>query len=105
MIRKAFVMSVNPGCETEYIRRHTPIWPELETILKEHGVRNYSIFLLAETRQLFAYVEIESEGRWAAIAATPECQEWWRHMADLMPHHEKDHSPIAEATIEVFHLD
>ena len=53
MIRKAFVMSVNAGQETEYERRHRPIWPELEAVLKSHGVHNYSIFLHAETRQLF----------------------------------------------------
>ena len=103
-MRKAFVMSVNSGTEVEYKRRHNPIWPELEGTLKAHGVRNYSIFLVAETNQLFAYAEIASEGQWAAIAATPECQEWWHHMADLMPHNE-DHSPITEPAVEVFHLD
>ena len=29
MIRKAFRMSVNEGQETEYERRHNPIWQEL----------------------------------------------------------------------------
>ena len=52
MIRKAFVMSVDAGREAEYERRHRPIWPELEALLKAHGVHNYSIFLHAETRQL-----------------------------------------------------
>ena len=33
MIRKAFVMQVNAGSEAEYIRRHNPIWPELEAVL------------------------------------------------------------------------
>ena len=104
MIRKAFVMSVHPGAESKYAQRHNPIWPELESALKAHGVHNYSIYLLAETQQLFAYAEIESERQWAAIAATPECQEWWHHMADLMPHNE-DHSPIVQEMSEVFHLD
>ncbi len=36
-IRKAFVMSVNPGQESEYEKRHRLIWPELEATLKEHG--------------------------------------------------------------------
>jgi L-rhamnose mutarotase len=103
-MRKAFVMAVNSGSEAEYTRRHHPIWPELEATLKAHGVRNYSIFLLERTRQLFAYAEIDSETQWAAIAATPECQRWWRSMADLMPHN-ADHSPVAEETVEVFHLD
>ena len=103
MIRKAFVMSVHPGSEAEYARRHSPIWPELEAVLKNHGVHRYSIFLHPETRQLFAYAEIESEERWAAIASTPECRRWWIHMADVMPAN-PDSSPIAHALPEVFHL-
>jgi len=40
-IRKAFVMSVNPGLGEEYERRHNPIWLDLERVLKDHGVSNY----------------------------------------------------------------
>jgi L-rhamnose mutarotase len=104
VIRKSFVMTVNPGAEEEYERRHRPVWPDLERALREHGVSNYSIFLHEQTRQLFAYVEIEDEDRWAAIAATPECGRWWRHMAELMPHN-VDHSPVSADLREVFHLD
>jgi len=104
MIRQAFVMSVNPGHEQEYERRHRPIWPELEKVLKDHGVHNYSIFLHPGTRQLFAYAEIEDEARWSAIAATPECQRWWIHMGDVMPSN-PDHSPVATTLREVFHID
>jgi L-rhamnose mutarotase len=103
MIRQAFVMSVAAGFETEYERRHRPIWPELEAVLKSHGVSNYSIFLLPQTRQLFAYVEIEDEARWQAIAGTEVCRRWWQHMAPIMPHH-ADQSPIAAELREVFHL-
>ena len=39
-IRKVFLMSVNAGAEEEYIKRHNPIWPELEQVLKDHGVSN-----------------------------------------------------------------
>jgi len=96
-------MTVNAGSEAEYQRRHSPIWPELERVLKAHGVHNYSIFLLPETRQLFAYAEIEDEGRWAAIAQTPECQRWWAHMADIMPTN-ADNSPRSVPLTEVFRL-
>ena len=34
MMRIAFRMQVHPGQEAEYIRRHNPIWPELEAALK-----------------------------------------------------------------------
>ena len=104
VIRKAFVMSVDAGREQEYERRHRPIWPELEAVLKQHGVHNYSIFLLPETRQLFAYAEIEDAEKWAAIAQTDVCQRWWRHMSDVMPSN-PDHSPVAIEMREVFHID
>jgi L-rhamnose mutarotase len=104
MIRKTFVMSVNAGCEAEYERRHRPIWPELEKVLRDHGAHNYSIHLHPETRQLFGYVEIEDEARWRAVAATPECQRWWQSMCALMPSN-ADHSPVAVELREVFHLD
>ncbi len=104
MIRKAFVMSVHPGHEEEYERRHRPIWPELERVLKEHGVHNYSIFLCPDTRQLFGYIEIEDEARWKAIAGTPECARWWHHMRELMPT-DAENRPVSRELREVFHLD
>jgi len=96
-------MSVNAGSEIEYERRHNPIWHELESVLKAHGVISYSIYLHPQTRQLFAYAEVEDEARWTAIASTPECGRWWRHMADIMPYNSDD-SPIALDLKEVFHL-
>jgi L-rhamnose mutarotase len=104
MIRKAFVMSVNEGSEVEYERRHSPIWPELAETLKAHGVHNYSIFLHEATRQLFGYVQIEDEARWAAIAQTAICRKWWAHMKEIMPSH-PDNSPVSIELREVFHID
>lgn len=103
MIRKAFVMQVHPGREAEYARRHQPIWDELAATLRAQGAHNYSIFLHPDTRQLFAYVEVESEERWAAVAQTEVCQRWWKFMGDLMPGN-PDSSPVARDLQEVFHL-
>lgn len=104
MLRKAFVMSVYEGKEAEYERRHRPIWPELEKVLLEHGVRTYSIFLHPETRQLFAYVEIEDEARWQAVAKTEVCQRWWAYMKEIMPSN-PDNSPVSVELREVFHIE
>src|ERR1700693_250494 len=101
MIRKCFVMQLNQGAEEEYRRRHDPIWSELEETLRAHGVHNYSIFLHPQTRQLFAYAEIEDEARWNAIAKTSICQKWWKHMGDVMPSN-PDSSPVALGLNEVF---
>lgn len=104
MIRKAFAMKVDPDKHKEYRDRHNPIWPELEKTLKSHGVHNYSIFLMPETNQLFAYVEIEDEERWQNIAKTDICKKWWKHMREIMPSN-PDNSPISTELKEVFHID
>lgn len=104
MIRKAFLMNLKPGHQEEYERRHNPIWPELQDVLRGHGVGAYSIFLDRETDRLFAYAEIESEELWSKIAQTEACQRWWAHMRDLMLTND-DNSPVAINLDEVFHLD
>ena len=76
---------------------------ELEDALFDHGVHTYSIFLDPATSDLFGYVEIESEERWAAIADTDVCQRWWRHMRDVMPAN-PDASPVSRDLREVFHV-
>lgn len=103
MIRKAFLMSVQQGQEAEYRRRHDEIWPQLAATLKEHGAHNYSIFLFPQTDQLFAYVEIESEARWNAVADTAICKQWWAYMKEIMPSN-PDNSPVSHELVEVFHL-
>ena len=104
LIRKAFVMQVDPAQHEEYRRRHNPIWPDLAALLKAHGVHHYSIFLHPGTSQLFATVEIEDLDRWNQIAASPICQRWWASMQHLMPSN-PDHSPVSIPLLEVFHLD
>ncbi len=104
MLRIGFRMSVRQGAEQEYEARHNPIWPELEQVLKRHGVQNYSIFLDPTTGDLFGYAEVTSREEWDAIAQTPECQKWWAHMSDLMPT-ESDNRPVSKELREVFNLD
>ena len=104
MPRIAFRMSIAPGREAEYERRHSPIWPELEAVLLEHGVQTYSIFLDPVTNDLFAYAEVASPERWQAIAATDVCRRWWRSMRELMPSNPDD-SPVARELKEVFHIE
>ena len=104
MIRRAFRMSIHAGADEEYERRHNPIWPELERTLLDHRVTTYSIFLDPETRDLFGYVEFDSEERWRQVASTDVCRRWWRHMRGLMPSNPDD-SPISRDLREVFHVD
>jgi L-rhamnose mutarotase len=104
VIRKAFLMKLKPGHQEEYERRHNPIWPELEEILKSHGVSKYSIFLDRRTDMLFAYAEIESKDQWYRIAETEACRRWWAYMSGLMEVND-DQSPVAVNLDEVFHIE
>ena len=103
MIRKAFMMAINPGADAEYQRRHKTIWPELTQVFKAHGVHVYGIFLLPGTQRLFAFALVESEAQWASIADTPECRRWWQYMAELMPHEESG-APVVTELEEMFWL-
>jgi L-rhamnose mutarotase len=96
-------MLLYPGREEEYLARHSPIWQEMQDVLKAHGVSNYSIFLDLGTHQLFGYAEIEDEARWQAIASTEICKKWWHSMKELNPSN-PDNSPISRDLTEVFHL-
>ena len=104
MIRKAFVMAVHEDARAEYEHRHNPIWADLEETLRAQGAHNYSIFLHPDTNQLFAYVEVESEERWNAIAQTEVCKRWWASMKDLMPSN-PDNSPQSKELTCVFHME
>lgn len=102
-IRKAFLMSVRVDCHSEYEKRHNEIWPDLVNALKKHGARNYSIFLEPGSSKLFAYVEIENEQTWQAIAKTEVCQRWWSYMKDVMETN-PDNSPVSNELKNVFFM-
>jgi L-rhamnose mutarotase len=53
---------------------------------------------------LFAYVEVEDEARWAAVAGTDVCRRWWRYMREVMPANADD-SPVAKELRDVFHIE
>jgi L-rhamnose mutarotase len=96
-------MQLHPGQTEEYKRRHDELCPELAELLRETGVRNYSIFLDEETLVLFGVLDIEQPERLDDLPAHPVMQRWWAYMADIMESN-PDHSPISMPLREVFYL-
>ena len=89
----------------EYKRRHDAIWPEMKAVLKEAGIRNYTIWLSGQ--ELFGYYECEQGVAYAARVQTesPVVQRWDAYMKDILIM-EKD--PVTGAQpqlMKVFELD
>ena len=99
----AFKMKLNPGCEAEYKNRHTAIWPELETLLRDAGISDYSIHLDRETDILFAVLWRSADHTMNKLPLHPVMQRWWAHMADIMAT-EPDNKPLVTELETVFHL-
>ncbi|MBB4350141.1 MULTISPECIES: L-rhamnose mutarotase [Rhizobiaceae] len=99
----AFKMKLNPGMEAEYRKRHDEIWPELSALLREAGVRDYSIHLDRETNTLFGVLSRPVDHSMASLPEHPVMKRWWAHMADIMESN-PDNSPVQSDLVTVFHL-
>ncbi len=96
-------MQLHNGCEEEYRRRHASIWPELAALLRETGIREYSIHLEETTLKLFAILQIDKAGKLDSLAANPVMRKWWDHMKDLMDTN-ADGSPVVTGLKEMYYL-
>ncbi len=103
MTRTAFKMKLYPGCAEEYKRRHDEIWPELESLIRQNGIRDFSIFLDEETNTLFAVQKQTGSSSSQDLGADPLVQKWWKYMADIMETN-SDNSPVSIPLREMFHL-
>jgi L-rhamnose mutarotase len=103
MQRVAIKMKLFKGKEEEYKKRHDEIWRELKDLLKQAGVKDYSIFLDEETNSLFGYLIIDDVKKLDELANEPVMKKWWAYMKDIMETNE-DNSPVNISLKEVFYL-
>ncbi|MDO6842112.1 L-rhamnose mutarotase [Paraglaciecola chathamensis] len=104
MEKIAFVMTLKPGFEVEYKKRHDEIWPELVHELKSSGVSDYSIFYEARSNKLFAVLKREDTHTMESLPLNPIVKKWWAYMADIMETFE-DNEPVTTELSQVFHLE
>lgn len=103
MARLGFKMKLFPGMEAEYKKRHDEIWPELQVLLKQSGISEYSIFLDEESNSLFGFLNIDDPANMDDLPHHEVMQRWWKYMADIMESN-PDHSPVSVPLKEVFYL-
>ena len=103
MHRIAFKMQLFAGFEEEYAKRHAELWPELQLLLKDTGISEYSIFLDPSTLNLFGVLKATNPAALDNLPAHPVMQKWWKHMSDIMETN-PDHSPVQVPLEEVYYL-
>jgi L-rhamnose mutarotase len=96
-------MKLFKGCEEEYKKRHDEIWSELKDLLKQAGIKDYSIFLDEETNDLIGYLTIDDLKKLNELPNEPVMKKWWTYMKDIMETNE-DSSPVNIPLKEVFYL-
>ncbi len=101
--RIAFKIQLFKGCEDEYKKRHDEIWPELQELLKNSGINEYSIFLDESTNNLFGVLKVQDPEILNNLPEHAVMQRWWKYMADIMETN-PDNSPVSVPLHEVFYL-
>jgi len=112
MKRFGMVVAVKPGNTAEYVRLHAAPWPEVNAMIKDCNIQNYSIYvrkLPGGTDYLFSYFEYvgnDFDSDMAKMAADPTTQKWWDVCKPLLePLPDRAKGEFWSAMEEVFHLE
>ena len=103
MKRIAFTMKLKSGFEEEYKKRHNEIWPELNNLLSDSGIRDHSIFLDEQNLTLFAVQKLSENNKVGELSKHPVMKKWWAYMVDIMECN-PDNSPVVFPLKEVFYM-
>lgn len=84
MEKYAWKAFIKEGAYEEYCRRHDEIWPEMIAVLKEAGIKNYTIWNVGN--ELFGYYECEKGIEHAARvqSESPVVKKWDVYMSDIL---------------------
>jgi L-rhamnose mutarotase len=101
-MRYAFHLIIDKNKANEYDERHKNVWESLKAVIKEAGVKNYSIF--RDGADVFGYWECENlEETIKKINNSVVNTQWQMYMSDIIltPPEKRMSSQMKE----VFHLD
>lgn len=105
--RYGWVIKVKPEKLDYYKELHANPWPEVNAMLKECNIQNYSIYF--RDGLLFSYLEYtgsDFDGDMAKMAAHPKTQEWWKETDPCQEPVDSAKEGVWWAHMEeVYHLD
>ena len=79
MQRMGMVLGIKPEAIAEYKRLHAEVWPEFLSLLSDHGITNYTIFLREPENLLFGcweYVGSDFAADMKIMAESPLTAKW-----------------------------
>ncbi len=107
MQRFGQIIKVNEKDLESYKYHHAHPWPEINAMIKECNISNYSIY--QKDGFLFAYMEYtgsDFDADMAKMAADPKTQEWWALMKPMQqPLDTRAEGEWWADMEEVYHLD
>ena len=107
MKRYGSVIKINPEKIEIYKNLHANPWPEINAMIKECNIQNYSIYL--KDGYLFSYFEYtgdDYEADMAKMAADPMTQKWWDECKPCqIPLDSRKEGEWWADMEEVYHLD
>lgn len=105
--RYGWVIKVKPEKLEYYKKLHANPWPEVNAMLKECNIQNYSIYY--RDGLLFSYLEYtgtDFDADMKKMAADPMTQKWWKETDPCQEPVESAKEGVWWADMEeVFHLD
>ena len=105
--RYGWVIKVKPEKLEEYKKLHANPWPEVNRILKESNIQNYSIYY--RDGLLFSYLEYtgdDFDADMKKMADNPITQKWWKLTDPCQEPVESAGEGVWWADMEeVYHLD
>lgn len=100
--RVAWTARLRPDKIEEYERAHAAVWPEVLAVIKEAGVRNYSIHRFED--RIFGYFECDDVAATQAHMRAGQARlGWGEAMAPLFAPEVAEHGP--DDMKEVFRLE
>ncbi len=103
-MRVGHVWKVRPGRRADYLRMHASVWPELESLLRDVGVRSYTIYLWGDT--VFSHMEVDDYDLLVErFGGDPVGERWEAQFADVLEYPNADpRTGWPETLVEVWDL-
>ena len=103
--RICFQLQVKPELLDEYLRRHSPVWPEMLAEIAASGRRNSSLFL-GEGGRLIGYYETDDDATAQAyLAQSDVAARWEAEMGRFFVGLDGRPDQAATPLTEIFHLE